>query len=94
MKRFICCLLAVVVILINCSIISFAVDEDKGIPIPYTLSGFIDYDSFTAPGLSGDMPVYYYDYVHGKPVWSAYSLLDDCQKKVYDYIVNAPIGTL
>ncbi len=94
MKKFICCVLVSVLILINCSLVSFAADNDKGIPIPYTLTGSIDYDSFTAPGLSGNMPVYYYDYVNGKPNWSAYSLLDDCQKKVFDYIVNAPVGTL
>ncbi len=94
MKKFFCCFLVVVVLFINCSVVSFASVEDKGIPIPYTLTGSIDYDSASLPVLSGNMPVYYYDYVHGKPVWDAFSLLDDCQKKVFDYIVNAPIGTL
>ena len=46
MKKIICCFLAAMFIFINCSVISFAADEDRGIPIPYTLSGSIDYDTF------------------------------------------------
>lgn len=94
MKKFICCFLVALMLFINCSVSSFAVEEDKGIPIPYTLSGRVDYDSVSVPKLSGNAPTYYYLFDNGKPDWNSYSLLDDCQKKIFDSIANAPVGTL
>ena len=94
MKRFFCFLFVVCLIIVNCSVSCFAADSEKGIPVPYKLTGSVEYDSVKAPKLSGNMPVYYYEYVNGKPVWNAYSMLNDNQKKVYDAVVNAPVGTL
>ncbi len=94
MKRVFCCFLVTIIILINCGISSLAAEVDKGIPIPYTLSDSIEYDSVDLPTLSDNAPVYYYEFEKGKTVYSSYSLLDDCQKKMFDYIVNAPAGTL
>ncbi len=75
---------------------SFAFSSEEVIPLPYTLSDCIDYGvgKKSLPTLSGETSKYYYKFENGKPVYSAYSLLDDCQKKMYNYIVNAPKDNL
>lgn len=94
MKKFFSCLLVVLLIFINSGIVSLA-STDKGVPIPYSLSDSIEYNSNSDfVGISGEMPKYYYAFKNGKSNWASYPLLDDCQKKLYNYIVNAPIGTL
>ena len=94
MKKYFSCLLVVLLLFVNCGIISSA-GNDKGILIPYTLSDSIDYGSNSDfSGISGEMHKYYYAFEKGKGRWDTYSLLDDCQKKIFNYIVNAPVGTL
>ncbi len=96
LKRILACFLTATMLIINLSVVSFANSSDKEIPIPYTLSDSIDYnsDSFSLPTLSGEVPKYFYNFYNDKTPHSAYSLLDDCQKKMYDYIVNAPKDNL
>ncbi len=93
MKKFFSCLLVFALLFVNCGIISLAGDSDEGIPAPYVISDSVDYNLINSSEISDEAPKYYYDFENGKPNWNSYSLLDDCQKKIYDSIVNAPIGT-
>lgn len=95
MKKVLACLLVATMLIINMGVVSLA-SYEKEIPIPYTLSDSVDYsiDNNALPDFSGEVPKYYYTYDNGKPVYTSYSLLDDCQKKIYNYIVNAPKDSL
>lgn len=56
-----------------------------------------DYDRFgedEIPVVSDNANKYYYAFSSGKTNHSTYSLLDACQKKMYDYIVNSSPGQL
>ncbi len=88
------CFLALLLTVMSCGVVSFAVGESEGTPIPYTVNGSIDYDSVSLPGLSGNAPTYYYNFDNGKTSPLAYTKLDACQKKIYDAVVNAPAGTV
>ena len=96
MKKVLSCFLIAVFLFVNLGIVSLAVNANTGIPITYTLSDSIDYDKkqLFLPPLSGEAPEYFYTFDNGKPNWNSYSLLDDCQKKIYDYIINSPKGSI
>ncbi len=93
MKKLIC--LSVVLVLF---ISNFAVASSAYHTSSLEIKDFISvYDTFG----EGELPVlfdnaqsYYYNFSKGKQIYSAYSLLDDCQKKFYNNIVNADPGTL
>lgn len=94
MRKFFACMLVVAIVMVNLGTISFAVSS-KGILVPYVLSDSAELDFKSSfAGISGEVPKYYYSFNNGKSRWDTYSLLDDCQKKIYNTIVNAPIGTL
>ncbi len=94
MKRFLCCLVSFVILVASFSVSAFAADTNKNKEIPCNLTGMVDYSSKKPPVLSSQAPSYFYLFDNGKPMYYSYDLLDDCQKKMYDTIVNAPIGTI
>lgn len=93
MKRFFVIVIVCVFIFSNFTIAVCAVNDEEFEKIPYVISDTVDYDEIH-PQISGEVNRYFYKSDMGKPIYSAYSLLDDCQKKIYNSVVSAPIGTL
>ncbi len=93
MKKFICLLVVFVLFASNLAVVSSAYHTSR-----LEIKDFIsDYDTFgegELPLIFDNAQTYYYNSSKGKPIYSAYSLLDDCQKKFYNTIVNADPGTL
>ncbi|MGN1315482.1 MAG: transglutaminase domain-containing protein [Acutalibacteraceae bacterium] len=93
MKRFFVIIIACVFLFSDLTIAVSAENDEEFEKIPYVISDSIDYDK-VYPQISGEVSTYYYKNELGKPIYSSYSLLDDCQKKIYNSVVDAPIGTL
>ena len=93
MRRLFVILIACVFMFSDLTIAASALNDEEFEKIPYVISDTVDYDEVN-PQISGKENRYFYKYDIGKPIYSAYSTLDDCQKKIYNSVVNAPIGTL
>lgn len=93
MRRLFVILIACVFMFSDLTLAVSALNDEEFEKIPYVISDTVDYDEVN-PQISGKENRYFYKYDIGKPIYSAYSTLDDCQKKIYNSVVNAPIGTL
>ena len=86
MKKCFSCLLIIAILIANLTISALAISEE-GILAPCVLSGSADLDiELPFNGFSGEVPKFYYNFDNGKSRWDTYSLLDDCQKQMYDTI--------
>ncbi len=94
MRRFLAIELSIIFICAILTPVAYAVSYKEY----YSAGAFTDMMEVDNPlnnvGLSGFQELDKYPYSYGNPDFSAYSLLDDQQKKIYDYVKNAEIGAL
>ncbi len=93
MKKHICILLVLVLLVSNLAVVSSAY-YTRFLEIKDFICVYDKFGEENLPELFVDTQSYYYSFSKGKPIYSAYSLLDDCQKKFYSNFVNAEPGTL
>ena len=92
MKRVLCFLIILSLLIPAFSVTSCAYNGRR-----IEINEFIsDYDRFgeEKPLISDNAESYYYCFSTGKTDYTTYSLLDGCQRKMYDYIVNSTPGQL
>lgn len=93
MRKVLCFLIIISLFVPVLSVTSYAYNSNK-LKINERIS---DYDRFgeeQIPFISDNADKYYYGFSTGKTVYTTYSLLDPCQRKMYDYIVNSTPGLL
>lgn len=93
MKKIISVFIACSLILSAFTITSYAYNQ-KSLEITEFISGYDKFGEGDLPVLSDKVQSYYYPSENVAPIYTAYSLLDDCQKKIYNYIVYSTPGTL
>lgn len=93
MRKIVSVIIAFILMFSTFTITSYAYNQ-KTLEITKFISGHDKFGEGDLSSVSGNVESYYYSPQKGLPVYSAYSLLDDCQKKIYNYIVNSTPGKL
>ena len=90
------CLLLIVSLLIPVFLLEAYAGDNSFIPISNLITEYECVSNTTTFNFSETAPKYYYNYGESDTpniVYTAYSLLDSCQKQIYNTIINAPVGT-